>query len=117
MEDGGLTAKELARQIQEETGHKIDYRTIQNAALGVCSLDTYLILVAHFGWDFSDQITTPVIGASRIASLEKDIAHDRARIAGREAQLERLKAARRARVATHSGILRLVSEEDRPPVA
>jgi hypothetical protein len=111
MEQAGLTAKELSRKLETAVGARLDPRTIQNAMAGSCSLDTYFLLVAFFGWDFNDQTMTPFIGASRIASLEREIAHEKAVIGRREAELQRLKTADRARAAAHGGGLRLVSEE------
>jgi hypothetical protein len=114
MEAHGLTAKELSREIREQTGQVLDYRTIQNAAgPGSCSLETYFVLCGFFGWDFTDQTMTPAIGASRIASLEREIAHEKAVIRSREAQLARLRSAAVARGAATGGTLRLVGEEDR----
>jgi len=116
MKTLGLTAKELSRQIEERTPYKLDFRTIQNAALTdqpSCSLDTYEVLVSFFGWDFADITIEPVVGASRLASLEKEIAHERAVIRGKEAHLARLRAADLARGSAPGGALRLVGEEDR----
>jgi hypothetical protein len=116
MKARGLTAKELSRLIEEQTPHRLDFRTIQNACLQdqpSCSLDTYEILTAFFGWDFVDTTIEPVVGASRLASLEKEIAHEQAIIRGKEAQLARLRAADLARDAAPGGRLRLVGEEDR----
>jgi hypothetical protein len=109
----GLTAKEIALKVEWATGHPIGVKTIQNAMIGSLSLDTYDHLVGAFGWDFADNVTTPRIGATREASLEQEIAHERAEIAAREARLDRLRAARRARGSVAGGELRLVSTEDR----
>jgi hypothetical protein len=114
MEDRGVTAKELSRLISEETEYSLDPRTIQNAMAGSCSLDTYEVLVAIFGWDFADRTIERVRQETRLASLEKEIVHERARIRHREAELERLRAAHKARDAAPGGVLRLVPEEDRP---
>jgi hypothetical protein len=113
MEDRGLTAKELSRRISEETEYALDYRTIQNAMAGTCTLDTYEVFVAAFGWDFADRTIERVRQETRLASLEKEIADERARIREREAGLSQLKAAHRARDAAPGGVLRLVSEEER----
>jgi hypothetical protein len=107
----GLTAKELSRQIEEQTPHRLDFRTIQNACLPdqpSCSLDTYEVLIAFFGWDFADITIEPVVGASRLASLEKEIAHEQAIIRGKEARLARLRAAGLAQSDASGGALRLV---------
>ena len=114
MEDEGLTAKELSRLSKAATGETLDYRTIQNAVAGTaCSLETYFTLCGFFGWSFNDLTMTPKIGASRIASLEKEIAHEKAIIGNKEAHLARLYAADRALGAASGGVLRLVGEENR----
>ena len=118
MEDRGVTAKELAREIHQSIGYPIAYRTIQNAMnAGNCSLDTFMVFCAFFGWDFADEVLGRFMGASRLETLEREIAHEKAIMAGREARLARLRAADRARGASSGGFLRLVPEEDRLPSA
>ena len=113
MDAGGYSAKELSRLVREHTVYRLDYRTIQNAMAGTCTLDTYEALCAFFGWDFSDRTLERVHQTTRLASLEKEIADERAIISGKEAHLSRLRAATAARAAASRGVLRLVGEEER----
>lgn len=114
LEKLNKTAKEISNEVWWATEERVDYRTIQNAAAGIaCSLDTYDALVGTYGWNFDREVMTPRVGADPIAALEREIANERAEIAARERELERLKAAGRARESVAGGQLRLVPEEER----
>ncbi len=92
----GVDARELRRVINEKTcGPRLNDK-----------------LEIAFGHEFVDGIALATAG-DRIASLEREIAHERANIVGKEAQLAREKALRRAHGAADRGVLRLVPEEDR----
>ena len=109
----GLTAKKLAAMVEIRTGIRLDVRTVQNALAGSCALETFGVFWRAFKWDFSARIGTNLIGLDEVSDRERDLQHERAEIAAREARLDRLRAARRAGMAAPRGELRLVGEEDR----
>lgn len=120
MDDMGVTAKELARELaawaalDPANRQALDYRTIQNAAGGVaCALETYLTLSGFFGWGFIEAVQAPIVGADQLTALEIEIERERVEIATREALLNRRLAAARARGSVAGGALRLVPEEAR----
>jgi hypothetical protein len=112
MKGRGLTAKELSRAVGLATPYSLDYRTIQNAMGGTCSLDTFMILAAFFGWDFADIVLERRLG-DRLASLERRIDQERAQMAALDARIAREREARKAGQAVAGGALRLVAPEDR----
>lgn len=115
MDRRGLTAKELSRVIEIETTYRLDYRTIQHAMAQEpsCSLDTFEVLVAAFGWDFADTTIEPVVGASRLASLEREYEQQRAKMAALDRTIAVHREADLARRTVDGGRLRLVAPEDR----
>jgi len=111
MDERGLTAKELSRLIRDTTPFRLDYRTIQNAMLGSMTLDTYEALVGVFGWDWADRTIEPVIGATRLAALEREYEQQRTRMAALDREIAAHRAARLARGSVDGGRLRLVSPD------
>lgn len=108
MERHGLSIGELAFKVQAD---KRDLRRLLND--NSCGPRLNDLLDETFGFEFIDAVAAPLVGGDRIASLEKEIANEKAIVSAREAQLARLKAASRARVTQSGGALRLVGEEDR----
>lgn len=100
MDAMGATAKELALLIQAwarkdpANRQSIDYRTIQNAMAGTCALETYFSLSGYFGWDFIEEVQTPVVGADPPTFREAELARNQAQVAAIHARLQRDRAAR-----------------------
>lgn len=96
MEARGLTAKELAYELKLWAGDDpanrwaLDYRTIQHAAAGTaCALDTYLTLSGYFGWDWVEEVQTPIHGADPLTAREAQVARQLAQVAALQARVER----------------------------
>lgn len=102
MEERGISAKELAQQINmwaaldPANRQPLDYRTIQNATAGSCGLETYFTLSGFFGWDFIEEVQTPVVGADPISAREAALVRHQAQVAAIHARLQRERAARSA---------------------
>lgn len=103
MEDQALSAKELALLMKAwaksdpDNRWAVDYRTIQHAAAGTaCSLDTYLALAGFFGWDFAEDVLTPIRGADPLTDREAEVARQLAQAAALQARVERDRALRAA---------------------
>lgn len=103
MEARNVSAKELALLLKawakSDPAHRwpIDYRTIQHAAAGTaCSLDTYLTLSGFFGWDFVEDVQTPIRGADPLTDREAIVARQLAQAAALQARVERERAVRAA---------------------
>jgi hypothetical protein len=100
MDARGLTAKELAMSLsawaaQDPTNRQpLDYRTIQNAMDGSCALETYFSLSGFLGWDFIEEVQTPVVGADPLTAREIELARHQAQVAAVHARLVRERAAR-----------------------
>lgn len=111
----GVSAKELAQQLtmwaaqDPQNRQSVDYRTIQNAMSGSCGLETYFALAGFFGWEFAEEILTPVIGADPITAREAELERHKAQVAAIHARLERERSARSAasRVGRKSPVLAL----------
>ena len=104
MEDRGITAKELAMELKvwaamdRQNRWAVDYRTIQHAMAGTaCALDTYLALSGFFGWDWCENVQTPIHGADPTTARERELAQ---RLAQVDALHERIKRDRAVRAAT-----------------
>lgn len=96
MEARGCSAKELAHELRlwaaEDPANRwaVDYRTIQHAAAGTaCALDTYLTLSGFFGWDWVEEIQTPIHGADPLTAREAKLARQLAQVAALQARVER----------------------------
>lgn len=109
MRNTGLTAGEIAWKVGAD---KRDIRRL--LADRSCGPRLNDDLEAAFGWDFVEQVATPIVGADPITAREREIANERNELAAREARLERLRAATKAAIAAPQGALRLVAEEGRP---
>lgn len=103
MEERHLSAKELAFEMRawatQDPANRwaVDYRTIQHAAAGnACALDTYLALVGFLGWDFAEDVQTPIRGADPLADREAEIEAQRTQIAALQARVERDRQVRAA---------------------
>lgn len=102
MEALGVSAKELALLIkawarQDPANREaLDFRTIQNAMAGTCALETYFALSGYFGWEFAEEILTPVIGSDPITAREAELERHQAQVAAIHARLERERSARSA---------------------
>lgn len=102
MEDLGVSAKELSLLIKAwarqdpKNRQALDYRTIQHAMDGTCALETYFSLSGYFGWDFIEEVQTPVVGADPITAREAELDRHQAQVAAIHARLERDRAARSA---------------------
>lgn len=102
MDERGISAKELAQQINmwaaldPANRQPLDYRTIQNATAGSCGLETYFTLSGFFGWDFIEEVQTPVVGADPISAREAALVRHQAQVAAIHARLQRERAARSA---------------------
>lgn len=102
MEARGATAKELADEIKLWARHDpihrqaVDYRTIQKAMDGQCALETFFTLAGFFGWDFGEQVLTPVIGADPLTAREVELEQRLASAAALHARVERDRALRAA---------------------
>jgi hypothetical protein len=107
MQRHGLNVGELAFKVGAD---KRDVRRLLNEKS--CGPRLNDLLEWAFGHEFVDAVALATAG-DRIASLEREIAHERARMAARESQLAREKALHHARAAATGGRLRLVPEEDR----
>ena len=101
MELRGVTAKELAMQMKSwaarDPGNRWapDYRTIQHAMSGsACALDTYLALAGFFGWDFTENVQTPIHGADPLTAREAEVARQLTKTAALQARVERARALR-----------------------
>jgi hypothetical protein len=101
MEDRGVTAKELSMQLRSWAAQDprnrwpVDYRTIQNAAAGVaCTLDTYLALSSYFGWDFIENVQTPIHGADPCSAREAEVERQLNQVAALQARVDRDRALR-----------------------
>jgi hypothetical protein len=103
MDDRGLTAKELALLMKAWAADDprnrwaLDFRTIQHAMAGTaCALDTYLALSGFFGWDFTENVQTPIHGADPMTARERQL---EARLAQASALHERIERERALRTA------------------
>lgn len=102
MDARGVTAKELAQQIamwaaqDSQNRQPLDFRTIQNAMAGSCGLETYFTLSGFFGWDFIEEVQTPVVGADPLSAREAALVRHQAQAAALHARLVRERAARTA---------------------
>lgn len=103
MEGRGITAKELAMLIKAWAADDprnrwaVDYRTIQNAMAGsACALDTYLALSGYFGWDFTENVQTPIHGADPTTARERELHARLAQAAALHQRIERDRALRTA---------------------
>lgn len=103
----GLSVGELAFKVQAD---KRDIRRLINE--NSCGPRLNDALEEAFGTDFIDDVSRPVVG-DRIARLEREIASERAKMAAKDAQINRERAARVARAAVDGGALRLVAQEER----
>lgn len=96
MDERGVSAKELAFEMKawakQDPANRwaLDFRTIQNAAAGTaCALDTYLALSGFFGWDFVENVLTPIRGADPLADREAEVERQLRQVAALQARVER----------------------------
>lgn len=101
LDDRRISAKELAVLMRGWAAQDprnrwaVDFRTIQNAAGGIaCALDTYLALAGYFGWDFTENVQTPIHGADPLSAREAEVARQLTQVAALQARVERDRALR-----------------------
>lgn len=101
MDERGISAKELAMLLKSwaksdpANRWAVDYRTIQHAMAGTaCALDTYLALSGFFGWDFTENVQTPIHGADPLTAREAEVERQLTQIAALQARVERDRALR-----------------------
>lgn len=81
-----------------KAGITADYRTIRNWREGLLPGWRHIPDLARaYGWDLIDRLFEPVIGLSRLESLENEIDARRADLEAREARLARLRPLASAR--------------------
>lgn len=95
MQAHGLTVSELAFRVNAD---KRDVRRM--LAERTCGSRLNDDLEAAFGWDFIEQVATPVVGADPLTFREAQLEQHQAQVAAIHARLERERAAR----STPSGV-------------